>query len=323
MYFKNGLAIILMAVCSTSFAENYYWGFNPETKKFGFSNQSGEKVTFKEAFLGANGITPKQKTATSAKTANSSNSIVLNTLNANELLPALFGQTQVNSRSNSSELKSPFIAAQQSIDGEKKLRYLQQHPTLTYQNAQNQTRYFVFIENIPTIGTDVDSCHGCFVKGYLLNFKKNPNGTFELTNPKTKLVDIPSSYGASHLQISDLQKGMQRVGKNAVGAIFESGFTSGGATASSFQLLALQDQDVTIKNVGDAGVFGTRYIEAKDREYEYGYTGKYKILTTEPNAESYPIQISYSGTDWSLKKKNNSIVQKYNAATGSYPEREY
>jgi hypothetical protein len=321
MHLKNGLAIVLMSICSTSFAENYYWGFNPETKKFGFSNQSGEKVTFKEAFLGANGITPKKNIVTATKTENSS-SIVLNTLNATELLPALFGQRQVNRGSNSSELKFPFIAMQQSIDGEKQLRYIQQHPTLTYQNVQNQLRYFVFLESIPTIGTDVNSCHGCYVKGYLLNFKKNPNGTFELTNPKTKLVDIPSSYGESHLKISDIQKGLQRVGQNAVGSIFETGFTSGGATTSLFELLVLQDQDVTIKRVGDAGVFGTRYIEAKDREYEYGYEGKYKILTTEPNAELYPIQISYSGTDWSLKKKNNSIIQKYNAATGSYPEYE-
>ncbi len=127
----------------------------------------------------------------------------------------------------------------------------QQHPTLTYQNAQNQTRYFVFVESMPTFnGQDVNQGHGSYTKGYLLNFKKAANGKFELTNPQAQLIDIPSSYGSSHMQIEDIQKDFRRLGKNVMGAIFVSGFTSGGATESSFYMLSLQDHEVEIKRVG-------------------------------------------------------------------------
>lgn len=320
MLFKTGLAIALISMSSISFAENYYWGYNPETKKFGFSNQSGEKVGWKEALIGASGLAPKQNTAKTTPATATSNSIVLNSLTSNELLPTLFGRIQLSGRYTSNEVKYPFIAVQQKIDGTNELRFLQQHPTLTYQNANNQTRYLVFVESLQTIGNEVDTCHGCHVKGYLLNFKKNQNGKFELTNPNTQLIDIPSSWGASHLKIAELQNKTQRVGKNVVGAIFETGFTSGSATESYFIMLALQDHKVSLLSVGDAGVSGLRYIESKDREVEYGYQAEYKILASEPNTEFYPIQIKYSGTNWDLKKINKTITKKYDAAKGGYPD---
>lgn len=316
MDIKIGLATTLLLTSSMSFAENYYWGLNPETKTIGFMNSEGKKVGWKEALLGASGLASKNNTQQKAQ---ASNSIVLNSLNASELLPTLFGRIQVAGRYSSSELKYPFIAAQQNIDGEKELRFLQQHPTLAYQNANKETRYFVFVESIPTIGNDVNSCHGCYVKGYLLNFKKLASGKFELTNPNTQLIDIPSAWGTSQLRTVELQNKIQRIGKNAVGSIFETGFTSGGATESYFIMLALQDQDVSLLTVGEAGLSGERYIESKDRQVDFEYVGKYKILTTEPNAEFYPVQITYTGTGWDLKKVNKTIIQRYDAAKGSYP----
>ncbi|WP_168526810.1 hypothetical protein [Acinetobacter sp. A3] len=110
------------------------------------------------------------------------------------------------------------------------------------------------------------------------------------------------------------------MGKNVVGAIFETGFTSGSATESYFMMLALQDHKVSLLSVGDAGVSGLRYIESKDREVEYGYQAEYKILASEPNTEFYPIQIKYSGTNWDLKKINKTITKKYDAAKGGYPD---
>ncbi len=38
-------------------------------------------------------------------------------------------------------------------------------PTLTYQNPENQTRYFVFVESMPTFnGQDVNQGHGFIPK---------------------------------------------------------------------------------------------------------------------------------------------------------------
>ena len=93
--------------------------------------------------------------------------------------------------------------------------------------------------------------------------------------------------------------------------IFVSGFTSGGATESSFYMLSLQDHEVEIKRVGDAGMFGSRYIKAKNDEVEYGYAGKYKVVDTNKDLPLYPIEITYSTTNLNLKDKNDYIVEMY------------
>ncbi|WP_180187228.1 hypothetical protein [Acinetobacter sp. YH01012] len=306
------LATVLSICTSSVFA--YDIGFN-EKGQFGAFDKNGNKMTWKETLIAQKNLmlqqmVPGRQSAASNQSSNSS--IQLNSLNANELLPTLFGRIQLSGRYRSSELEYPFIAVQQKIDDQNEIRFLQQHPTLTYQNAQNQTRYFVFVESMPTFnGQDVNQGHGSYTKGYLLNFKKTANGKFELTNPQAQLIDIPSSYGSSHMQIEDIQKDFRRLGKNVMGAIFVSGFTSGGTTESSFHMLSLQDHEVEIKRVGDAGMFGSRYIKAKNDEVEYGYAGKYKVVDTNKDLPLYPIEITYSTTNLNLKDKNDYIVEMY------------
>lgn len=316
---KAKTLLLTVLTLSTTSVFAYSIGFNEEGQ-FGAFDENGNKMTLSQTLKAQGNLIlrnfiPQNSQANSKTTPNT---LVLPSLSPDVLLPRLFSNIQVNQKFRSTVTKYPFIAVQQQIDGEKQLHFLQQHPTLTYQNVQNQTRYFVFIESMPVIGSDVNECHGCYVKGYLLNFKKLANGSFELTNKNPSLVDIPSSYGQSQMKISDIKTQLKSVGQNTKGALFKTGFTSGGVTETYFHLLALQDERVRILTVGDAGVSGQRYSEVKDDLINFDYTGKAQVLSNIPNAQLYPIQVTYSGTSFDFKRVNYKQTYKFNATSGEY-----
>ncbi len=248
---------------------------------------------FNKWFLDANPLASNQS---------SNSSIQLNSLNANELLPTLFGRFSWVDATDQVNLKIRLLQYSKKLMIENEIRFLQQHQTLTYQNAQNQTRYFVFVESMPTFnGQDVNQGHGSYTKGYLLNFKKTANGKFELTNPQAQLIDIPSLM-VQVICRSKTSKKTFVVLEKCNGCNLCPGFTSGGATESSFHMLSLQDHEVEIKRVGYAGMFGSRYIKAKNDEVEYGYAGKYKVVDTNKDLPLYPIEITYSTTNLKSKR---------------------
>ena len=93
------------------------------------------------------------------------------------------------------------------------------HPVMSYQNNLEENRYLVVIEKIQVgSGGYVVTCHVCTGTADLYSFKKLPNGQFQLVSRSAKDADFSGSWGRVGLDLEEISKNIQPLGKNLVGS---------------------------------------------------------------------------------------------------------
>lgn len=189
--------------------------------------------------------------------------------------------------------KMPHIAlGQADKDGESTVALM--HPMMSYKNNLDESRYLVLIEKIKVgSGGSVVSCHACAGTADLYSFKELPNGQFQLVSRSAKDADFSGSWGRVGLDLEEISKNIQPLGKNLVGSIFQNGYTSTGTTETWWETLHLSENDyIQAYGIADAGADNSGSYD-EDSPLYYSYEGKYQVIKN--GAEFFPIKITYSG----------------------------
>ncbi|TEU28572.1 hypothetical protein [Alkanindiges illinoisensis] len=167
------------------------------------------------------------------------------------------------------------------------------HPVVSYKNSAGEMRYFILLEKLAVgSGGFIKSCNACSAKADFLVFKKQENGRFYLINYQLNVDDLPGGAGRLKLDIKQIRKNLQPMGKNLIGSYFIGHYTgAGGEAGSEWYSLFLSEQDkIQVVEIGMAGHDSSSFY-ADRPEYASVTTSILKIL---PNDQAfYPIEISY------------------------------
>lgn len=189
--------------------------------------------------------------------------------------------------------KIPHIALGQSDkDGYTTVALM--HPVIIYQNNLQENRYLVMIEKIQVSDQgSIVTCHVCTGTADLYSFKKLSDNQFQLVSRSPKNADFSGSWGRVGLNLDEISKNIQPLGKNLVGSIFQNGYTSTGITETWWETLHLPENDyIQAFSVADAGSDNSGNYE-EDSPLYYSYEGKYQVIKND--ADFFPIKITYSG----------------------------
>lgn len=197
------------------------------------------------------------------------------------------------------------------------------HPVITYPSVNGDTRYLVIIEKV-WIGKrsgSLESCHACQATADLYSFKRINDGRYQLVSRSAPDIELSSSWGRIQFDEDDFKKGVQVIGKNLVGSIFENGYSSFGEVQSWWDILHLSETDyIKAYNLGDAGGSnGGKYEETSPLYYSYDVS--YQVM---PDGNKYyPIKLTLKGDkptdDYErIEYVNHSVIKKFNPAKKEY-----
>ena len=196
------------------------------------------------------------------------------------------------------------------------------HPVMSYQNNLEENRYLVVIEKIQVgSGGYVVTCHVCTGTADLYSFKKLPNGQFQLVSRSAKDTDFSGSWGRVGLDVEEISKNIQPLGKNLVGSVFQNGYTSTGTTETWWETLHLSENDyIQAFGVADAGADNSGSYD-EDSPLSYSYEGELQVIKND--AEFFPIKVTYSGEKPSddyekINKVNYSKTFNFNSLKKEY-----
>lgn len=196
------------------------------------------------------------------------------------------------------------------------------HPVMSYQNNLEENRYLVVIEKIQVgSGGYVVTCHVCTGTADLYSFKKLPNGQFQLVSRSAKDADFSVSWGRVGLDLEEISKNIQPLGKNLVGSVFQNGYTSTGTTETWWETLHLSENDyIQAFGVADAGADNSGSYD-EDSPLSYSYEGELQVIKND--AEFFPIKVTYSGEKPSddyekINKVNYSKTFNFNSLKKEY-----
>lgn len=167
------------------------------------------------------------------------------------------------------------------------------HPVVSYKNSADEVRYFVLLEKLPIDDSGyIKSCNACSAKADFLIFKKQDNGGFYLINYQLNADDLPGGAGRLKLDIKQIRKNMQPMGKNIIGSYFIGHYSGAGGQAGSewYSLLLPEQGKIQVVEIGMAGHDSSSFY-ADRPEHASVTTSVLKIL---PNDQAYyPIEIIY------------------------------
>ena len=196
------------------------------------------------------------------------------------------------------------------------------HPVMSYQNNLEENRYLVVIEKIQVgSGGYVVTCHVCTGTADLYSFKKLPNGQFQLVSRSAKDADFSGSWGRVGLDLEEISKNIQPLGKNLVGSVFQNGYTSTGTTETWWETLHLSENDyIQAFGVADAGSNNLGSYD-EDSPLSYSYDGELQVINND--ADFFPIKVTYRGEKPSddyekINKVNYSKTFNFNSLKKEY-----
>ena len=195
------------------------------------------------------------------------------------------------------------------------------HPIMSYKNNASENRYLIMIEKIQVGDGSVVTCHACAGTADLYSFKKLPNGQFQLVSRSAKDADFSGSWGRVGLDLEEISKNIQPLGKNLVGSVFQNGYTSTGTTETWWETLHLSENDyIQAFGVADAGADNSGSYD-EDSPLSYSYEGELQVIKND--AEFFPIKVTYSGEKPSddyekINKVNYSKTFNFNSLKKEY-----
>lgn len=250
------------------------------------------------------------------------------TLEAQDLMRAVYKKQRFSVTVNSNQaeefgLEGAFITGVILDD----VRYVSVFRELMkYTTPNGQERYLVLFERI---NLDAENNWEFPMTGHVSTagldfavFTTLPEGGFGLVKKHT-IAEASGSYGRAALFYqNDKLSPLVRVGKDTMGLIYHSGYTSSGVTEGYDRIVLVNDhniQDVAIAQTyysnEDSGMFGP----------SASYTGKV-IRVDESNADDdyYPIVIRFTGTNipedgsTGVVSMNKTLVYQYDGKGEEY-----
>lgn len=220
--------------------------------------------------------------------------VQLDTLSFKELMRQFYSGQMSRAFLDDEELeKMPHVALGQA-DKDQYSTVALMHPLVEYKNNANETRYLIMIEKIKVSNEGgVVSCHVCTGEADLFSFKKTKSGQYQLVSRSAKNAEFSGSWGRVGLDLEEIVKNIQPLGKDLVGSIFTNGYTSTGTTETWWEALHLPENDfINSYGVADAGADnGGSYEE--DSPLHYSYEGHLKVINNEE--DYFPVKLTYVG----------------------------
>ena len=195
------------------------------------------------------------------------------------------------------------------------------HPVIPYVNSVGDARYLVIIEKVEVNDGSLVSCHACGATADLYSFKQLNSGLYQLVSRTPDNVEFSSSWGRVGLYGEDILDGLQPLGQNLVGSIFENGYGSGGTFDSWLEVLHLpEDGYINLYSLGDAGSDNSGNHE-ESSPLHYSYEVKARVLPDD--SRYYPIALNTVGDKPSedydrIDSVNYTNVVKFNPAKKEY-----
>lgn len=178
------------------------------------------------------------------------------------------------------------------------------HPVVVYKNANNEIRYFILMEKLPLDGNGYPRmCNACSAKADFLIFKRQLDDSFYLINYQLNGHDLPGGAGRLKLDLKQIRKNMQPMGKNIIGSYFIGHYSGAGGQAGSewYSLLLPEQGKIQVVDIGMAGNDSSSFY-ADRPQYSSVTTSTLKVL---PNNQAYyPIEVTYKTLNGGKKKSD-------------------
>ena len=195
------------------------------------------------------------------------------------------------------------------------------HPVINYKNTAGESRYLVTIEKVQVFDGSILGCHVCSATADLYSFKKLDNGLFQLVSRTPKNIELSGSYGRIMLDIEEVQKNIQPLGKNLIGSLYQGAYGNFGTMDTWWEAIHLPETNfINVYHVGDAGSNnGGQYEE--DSPLYYDYEGTLEVQSG--NATYHPIMLTYKGEqpteDYEhINRVNYSKIVKFDPIKKAY-----
>ncbi|MGB2082505.1 MAG: hypothetical protein ACPHVJ_06075 [Psychrobacter sp.] len=185
------------------------------------------------------------------------------------------------------------------------------HPVIQYKNARNEQRYLVVIEKF-MVFRDRDPSSPSWMadskvsstatKADLYSFKKLSDGQFQLVSKSLESIHYSGRPYRVNLQDANIPKGLQLLGNNLIGVIYETTQMRQGSTDSWLSVLHLPEDDfIGAYLLGDGGadnegLFGGTSDEdviPEDSPLYYNYDATVTVIPD--GSKYYPIIKRYEG----------------------------
>ncbi|WP_288998928.1 hypothetical protein [uncultured Psychrobacter sp.] len=185
------------------------------------------------------------------------------------------------------------------------------HPVIQYKNARNEQRYLVVIEKFmvfrdrdpsgPSWMAD-SKVSSAATKADLYSFKKLSDGPFQLVSKSLESIHYSGRPYRVNLQDANIPKGLQLLGNNLIGVIYETTQMRQGSTDSWLSVLHLpEDNFIGAYLLGDGGadnegLFGGTSDEdviPEDSPLYYNYDATVTVIPD--GSKYYPIIKRYEG----------------------------
>lgn len=220
--------------------------------------------------------------------------VKLDTLSFKEIMRQFYSGQMTRGYIDDEDIsKMPHVALGQA-DKDENTTVALMHPVIEYKNNAKESRYLIMIEKIQ-VGSEgnVVSCHACAGTADLFSFKKLNNGQYQLVSRSAKDAEFSGSWGRVGLDLEEILKNMQPLGKDLVGSIFTNGYTSTGETETWWEALHLPENDfINSYVVADAGADnGGSYEE--DSPLYYSYHSRLDVINN--GAAYFPLKVTYQG----------------------------
>ncbi|MDC4592268.1 hypothetical protein NQ794_16780 [Acinetobacter baumannii] len=220
--------------------------------------------------------------------------VKLDTLSFKEIMRQFYSGQMTRGYIDDEDIsKMPHVALGQA-DKDEYTTVALMHPVIEYKNNAKESRYLIMIEKIQ-VGSEgnVVSCHACAGTADLFSFKKLNNGQYQLVSRSAKDAEFSGSWGRVGLDLEEILKNMQPLGKDLVGSIFTNGYTSTGETETWWEALHLPENDfINSYVVADAGADnGGNYEE--DSPLYYSYDSRLDVIKN--GAAYFPLKVTYQG----------------------------
>ena len=259
--------------------------------------------------------------ATPAFSASNMAQFTVKDLSFKEVMRQLYNGRMRAAYFNDEELGSMPYVGLDSADSEGFEAVAVMHPVIPYVNSVGEPRYLVIIEKVEVIGDALMSCHACGATADLYSFKPLNSGLYQLVSRTPDNVEFSSSWGRVGLNGEDILNGLQALGQNLVGSIFENGYGNRGTYDSWLEVLHLpEDGYINLYSLGDAGSDNSgNHEESSPLHYSY----EVKATVLPDGSRYYPIALNTVGDKPSedydrIDSVNYTNVVKFNPAKKEY-----
>lgn len=250
--------------------------------------------------------------ATSLFPKNKASQVEIRDLTFKEVMRAFYSGDMMEVPVEDEDISAmPHIALNQE-NNEQDITVAAMHPIVSYLNNDGEQRYLIIIEKVQvdSEGLFLQSCHACEATADLYTFKQLDNGLFQLVSRTPKNIEISSSWGRIDLSAQAIHDGIQPLGKNLMGSIFSSGYSSTGTTVTWWEALHLpEDELIRIYKVGDAGSDNSGSYDESSPLY-YGYQSFVEVMSD--NSKYFPIELTFTGE---MPDENYDRIEPVNFTT--------